>query len=100
MKQLLRLLLLLAVIISPLGMANAAPTATQHSAAGTPMQHCPEQGKAGFVHCAMACSAALPASAMRQIEPLPITCSAPRIEVAHQLHGLHSETATPPPKHS
>ncbi|HEX8841784.1 MAG TPA: hypothetical protein VF757_05740 [Sphingomicrobium sp.] len=100
MKQLLRLLMLLAVIISPLGMANAVPTAAQHSAASMPVQHCPEQGKAGFAHCAMACSAALPASATRQVEPPPITCSAPPIEVAHQLHGLHAETATPPPKHS
>ena len=99
-----KLLVLLAVLFMPLGMTPAV--AAGHSAhAAMPMQHCPEQapahrGKAGFVECTMACSAALPAAEVSQDQPQLIVCMPDRPGVAQQLDGLHPETATPPPKHS
>ena len=99
-----RMVLLLAVLFMPFGMTPAA--ATSHSPqAVMPMSHCPEQvpdhgGKAGFVECTMACSAALPAGDIGQGEPVRIARAPDRPAAARQLHGLHPDTATPPPKRS
>lgn len=95
---------LIAVLLMPLGMA-AAPAAVPHRAATVemPMQHCPEQGqgrdhKGGFAECTMACSGALPAVARADDQPI-LTVGARVAPVAvHRLHGLHPETATPPPR--
>jgi len=102
-----RLLLLLAVLLMPFGMtgAVAAPAQQHAAAAGMPMPHCPEpppsqHGKAGFAECTMACSAALPAAAARPDAPLLIVCAPDLSEAVRQLHGLHPDTATPPPKRS
>jgi hypothetical protein len=100
-----KLLLLLAMMVMPFGMAPATAASHHPPTAGTPMQHCPEQGskhesKGSFAECTMACSAALPAADRRAGEPILIT-SAPIAPAALQaLHGLHPETATPPPKPS
>jgi hypothetical protein len=99
-----RFFLLIAVLLMPFGMTPAA--AAGHSAhMAMPMSHCPEpapnhSGKAGFVECTMACSAALPAGEVAQDQPLLIVCMPDRPGVARQLDGLHPETATPPPKRS
>ena len=102
-----KLLTLVAVLLLPLGMNSApAAAATHHgSMASMPVEHCPEQspkhvGKAGFVECTMACSAALPAADFRGHDPLMIACTPVEPCVADRLHGLHPETATPPPKRS
>jgi hypothetical protein len=105
MALILRLLTLAAVLLMPLGMAEALATAHDSAHAGMPMQHCPDQGskpesKGALAECTMACSAALPAQeAARQgtpqIAPMPIVPAAAQV-----LHGLHPDTATPPPKHS
>ena len=99
-----KLLILMAMLLMPLGMqpVAAAPSMAHHA---TPMQHCPEQaprhdGKAGFVECTMACSAALPATDLRAQGPLLIACTPVEPCLAGPLHGLHPETATPPPKRS
>jgi len=97
-----RLLALVAVVLMPLGMAPAAAGPHQHHEA-MPMQHCPDQGskptnKSGFVECTMACSAALPAISSEQNQPLPIIAVPAVTTVATLLHGLHPETATPPPR--
>lgn len=96
-------MLLIAVLLMPLGMAPAPAGAAQHHAAAMPMQHCPEQGskhqsKGAFAECTMACASALPAADRVQERPVP--CDAPAVAVApmHVLHGLHPDTATPPPK--
>jgi hypothetical protein len=99
----LRLLILLAMLITPLGMAPAAATQTVPSA--MPMQHCPEQGpnhhsKTGFAECTMACSAALPAAERIAGAPLVVICVPVSAGVASPLHGIHPETATPPPRRS
>jgi len=102
----LRLLLLAAVVLMPFGMA-AAPASTPHELghASMPMQHCPDQAptghlKGGFAECTMACAAALPAAELPRAHGAIIVCQpAPRLS-AQRLHGLHPETATPPPKHS
>jgi hypothetical protein len=100
-----KLLVLLAVLLMPLGMSAApAAAASHHSAsASMPMQHCPEQApsqdsKRGFVDCTMACSAALPAVELPQEEHLPTASTPAAASTAEILHGLHPDTATPPPK--
>lgn len=100
-----RLLTLIAVLLMPFTMTAAPAVAMPHHSASMPMQHCPEQaprqtGKAGFVECTMACSAALPAIDLSRDEPLLIVCAPPEAAAVHQLHGLHPDTATPPPKRS
>ena len=100
-----KLMTLVAILLMPIGMqsAVAAPAAQHHAA--MPMQHCPEQapthhGKAGFVECTMACSAALPAAEARPDEPLIIVGVPNLPDVAERLNGLHPDPATPPPKPS
>jgi len=99
-----KLLVLLAVLLMPLGMAPAAAGQASHHAMTMPMQHCPEQApsehKAGFVECTMACSAALPAVELARdgVVAGPAGLALPTIQPV--LHGLHPETATPPPRHA
>ena len=101
-----KLLLLAAMLLLPLGMTPAAASLSQHGHAGAmPMPHCPEQapghgGKAGFVACTMACSAALPAADLPQQHRTIILCAPVAVPVARGLIGIHPETATPPPKAS
>ena len=101
-----KLLLLLAILLMPLGMTTAATAAVQHHSASMLMQHCPDSGqqqqndKAGFVDCTMACSAALPALALPAADPLRTICAPDVPTIERRLHGLHPETATPPPKRS
>lgn len=98
--------LLLAVLLMPLGMAPAAAT-SHHSMAAMMSGHCPDQAPAnhvkgdGIADCAMACAAALPAAdAAPESAPLSLA-DTPLLAVAvERLHGLHPETATPPPRAS
>jgi len=99
-----RLLLLIAVLLMPLAMTPASATVHGHpDMASMPMGHCDEkapsrQMKSGIADCAMACSAALPAVELARDE-LPLAACSPPLRAAIQpLHGLHPETATPPPK--
>jgi hypothetical protein len=97
-----KLLALFAILIMPLGMQPAA-AATHHEMTAATMQHCPEQGgkhdmKGGFADCTMACSAALPAADLPQQDRLLIACAPIAPAAAQMLHGLHPDTATPPPK--
>ncbi|HET6536473.1 MAG TPA: hypothetical protein VFG41_09860 [Sphingomicrobium sp.] len=99
-----RLLALIAVLLLPLGMAEAP--ARPHSAHGTamPMRHCPEQPPsksepAGLLaQCTMACSAALPAADAADFRPEAIRPMSVPPALAQRLDGLHPETSTPPPK--
>ena len=100
-----KLLVLLAVLFMPFGMAGAS-AATPDSApmAGMPMGHCPDQTpkhdrQGGIAPCTMACAAALPAMdvATELLELSPET-GLPRAVEA--MHGLHPDIATPPPKRS
>ena len=102
--MLARLVLLIAVLLMPLGMTPAAATAHGHAdTASMPMGHCDDKApsshmKGGIADCAMACSAALPAVELPR-DDLPLAACSPPIPAAmHSLHGLHPETATPPPK--
>ena len=98
-----RLILFLAVLLMPLGMTAAPAAAHQSMAAEMPMGHCPDQQrgddhKAGIADCTMACAAALPAVEAVRDDP-SIEPSAQIVAVQpHGLHGLHPETATPPPR--
>ena len=99
-----KLLLLLAVLLMPLGMAPAT-AAAQHDhvmASSMPMQHCPDpqKEKPGIAVCAMACAAALPAVGKPLSDATVIVCAPQQPATAQLLHGLHPETATPPPKGS
>jgi hypothetical protein len=104
-RALAKLLLLLAVLLMPVGMAQAPAAAPHHAipSAEMPMQHCPEQtpthqSKAGMAECTMSCSAALPADDCRSAEPPRIVSTAPPPVIAPELHGILLETATPPPR--
>jgi hypothetical protein len=104
MRQLIaKLLLLCAVLLMPFGMAPV-PAAPAHSAmAGLAMRHCPEQGskhqsKGAFAECTMACASALPAADRVQERPMPYAAPLVTAVSVHVLHGLHPDTATPPPK--
>ena len=101
----IKLLVLLAALLMPLGMAVPAAAAPHHEMASMPMQHCPEQapaqkGKSGFADCTMACAAALPAVGASPDNERSAERSLAIALPVHQLHGLHPEIATPPPKRS
>ena len=105
MVRLHELIALLAMLLMPLGMPSAAAASSEHHSASMPMQHCPEQGtrhdsKAASAECTMACSAALPAIAVAMNEPPSIDRAPDHAAIAQVFHGLHPETATPPPKAS
>lgn len=99
-----RLLVLLAVLLMPLGMATAAtPVHHEQMAAVVPMEHCPDETsqhemKGGLAACTMACSAALPAVAFAGsgFTSLASVILAPASTVF--LHGIQPETVTPPPR--
>ena len=100
-----KLLTLIAVLLMPFGMSAAPAVAMQHHGASMPMQHCPEQspkeqGKAGFTECMMACASALPAGGSGPHSPVGIVCAPAEATAIRQLHGLHADIATPPPKRS
>jgi len=99
-------LLALAVMLMPLGMAPA-PASVSHRSTMTqvPMGHCPDQApthdmKGGIPECTMACAVAMPADGAAVGEPFLIVCEPIRPSAAEPLHGLHPETATPPPRRS
>jgi hypothetical protein len=99
-----KLLVLLAVLLMPLGMAMAATTAHhEHAAASMPVEHCPDRApqhdmKGGLAACTMACSSALPAADLSRSEPPPAAYVPAAPSVIMSLHGIHPDTATPPPK--
>ena len=108
MAKLGKLLALLALLLTSFSMTAAPAAAAAHhppaAAAAMPMEHCPDEGgKAdgkGVPACAMACSAALPAADLPQQQLPLIVCAPVGGPVARSLHGLHPDTATPPPKGS
>ena len=103
MARMIRLIALLAVLLLPFGMVPAAAADSHQHMASMPMQHCPEQVpsqgvKGGFAECTMACSSALPAFDAGPEETVQTDRGCNLVTVAHVLHGLHPDTATPPPK--
>jgi hypothetical protein len=99
-----RFLTLLLVLIMPFGMSAAPARAPHHRmAVDMPMGHCPDQApahdmKGGIAACAMACAAALPAGDAGAGDS-PLIVSEPiQSSAEQQLHGVHPETATPPPR--
>jgi hypothetical protein len=102
----LRMLLLAAMLLTPLGMAGARAGVPHDPArSAMAMRDCSDKKmhhgqKAGFAECTMVCSAALPAADIQREDAPMILCEpAPRLLV-QRLLGLHPEIATPPPKHS
>jgi hypothetical protein len=97
----IRLVLLLSVLLMPLGMTPAAASPSHRALAGMPMGHCPEQKSRhdrGIAECTMACAAALPVMAAGADELLAAPSVPVVAAIAQRLHGLHPDTATPPPK--
>ena len=101
-----KLLVLVAVLLLPLGMAPATATsAHQPMAMDMAKGHCPDQSshhdeKGGIAECTMACAGALPAADLASPQPLPLIHEIMLPAVAERLDGLHPDTATPPPKRS
>jgi hypothetical protein len=101
-----RLLVLLAVLLMPLGMAPAAASASpvDHRAmAGMAMEHCPDQSNKhehndGLTMCSMACASALPAQELTRDEMPLRHHQLVGPTMTQTLHGILLEIATPPPK--
>ena len=99
-----KLLVLLAVLIMPLGMATAGTgtPAPDHSAA-MDMSHCTESApptdvEPGIAACNMVCAAALPAIAPRAPEPRMAAAPAQPPLALDIPAEILLETATPPPR--
>lgn len=103
-RMVAKLLILVAVLLMPFGMTAPAAAAEHHApAASMQGEHCPDEGSKedssdGLAQCTMACAAALPAADLGDDLPLRIACAPAQSALTHSLHGLHPETATPPPK--
>ena len=104
---LLRLFAALAALLMPFGMtaAPAEPIHHQQMAMAVPMpmpmQHCPESApgsNGALVHCAMACSAALPTISSTEPFAYPVVRSSPHIPALKTLSGIEPAVATPPPR--
>jgi hypothetical protein len=101
-----RLLLIVAILFMPLGMAPAAASVAHNTpAAGMAMNHCDQppsnhDRKGDFAECMMVCAAVLPASYGGSGRPTLVICEPVQPASAAPLHGLHPETATPPPRRS
>ena len=102
-----RLLVLLAVLLMPLGMAPASAVASpiKHHAmmAEMAMEHCPDQSSKhehndGLAMCSMACASALPAQDVARDETLPRHHQLVMPMRVQTLRGVLLEIATPPPK--
>ena len=99
-----RLLLLLAVLLMPIGMAPAAASASHHQVmAGEGMEHCPDRSNkheqdGGLAMCSMACASALPAQELVRDEISLRRSQLVSPMVAQTLQGILLEIATPPPK--
>lgn len=103
-SALLRLLTLIALFLAPLAMIGAAPaTAHGRSAAAA---HCAETGKpaeappSAPIDCMIACAGCLPAQGGLLGARPPLAPTAQAVPLHFQLHGLHPEAATPPPRRS
>lgn len=105
MRTVLKVVVLIAVLLMPLGMQPAASANMAHRhgmAALTSMEHCPDQSKQqhndGFATCSMACASALPAQQVVHDEAPALWHDLVRPTAAQTLHGLHPEVPAPPPK--
>lgn len=98
-----KLLALIAVLLIPLGMAPAAASPV-HGHVAMPMEHCPDQAPkqthGTSAECTMACAGALPAVAASHMAPPLFAERLAQPAPTARLHGLHPETATPPPRRS
>ena len=107
MPAVTRLLTLIAMLLLPFGMAAApaVPAEAHHASAPVPGEHFPVEphdtssGALGH-HCAMPCSAALPAADLFALAPKAVVRSPAESTGPPPLAGLDVETATPPPKPS
>ena len=100
MAHVFRFMVLLAVLLMPLGMTAPGQA---HPATNMSMMHCPDpdshhQHKRPFTECTMGCASALPAVDRIGEEAPPVAHIAVAPMPVRPLHGLHPETATPPPK--
>ena len=98
-----KILLFLAVLLSPLGMTAAPAVAGHSSAAEMPKGHCGDGGDhqkqlPGIADCAMACAAALPAFEAVAPAVLPAARISHVPTAAKRLPSLPPQMTTPPPK--
>ena len=105
MRTLWKLVVLIAVLLMPLGMQQAASATMVHghgTAVSMPMEHCPDQSKheqnGGFATCSMACASALPAQQLARDDAPTRAHQLVKPMAAQTLHGLHPEVPAPPPK--
>jgi hypothetical protein len=94
---------MIAVALMPFGMTPAAGAGHDKMQASMPMGHSPDcgsrhQSKGALEGCTMACSSALPASELARQEPMTFEPAPVAAAPVQMLHGLHPETATPPPR--
>jgi hypothetical protein len=93
-------------MLMPFGMAPSHASVSTHAPmAAKTMEHCPDnapnhENKGSFAECTMACSAALPAAELADEGPLRVIHDPVEPALVRPLHGIHPDTATPPPKRS
>ena len=91
-----------AVLLMPFGMTPASGVA--HHGMAAAMEHCPQPDsgrhapQGAMEGCTMACASALPAVDLVRAERRPLRDAPIAAPVVAEFHGLHPDTATPPPK--
>lgn len=102
----IRLLALLALIMMPFGMGAAMAAPVHHAPSSAAAEHCGEHGSqpdkkspSQAADCAIACSMLMTAETGLAEPPPALRLPAARAPADHG-HGLHPDTATPPPKPS
>jgi len=109
----LRLLLLAAMLLAPLGRIGVAQAMAAPSATGMAMAHCagmpapapghhqkaPADGEKMAVDCMIACAAMAPPPASF-VAPPPAAMAPPAMSVLASLSGIQPEADPPPPRFS
>jgi len=94
--------IIVAVLLMPFGMTPASGAV--HHGMATAMEHCPQPDsskhapKGAMDGCTMACASALPAVDPVRADRVPLRDVPVAAPVVAEFHGLHPDTATPPPK--
>jgi hypothetical protein len=112
LRACLRLLLLAAMLVAPLGRIGVAQAMTA-PASGMAMAHCAEMpapatahhqkapaGEKMAVDCMIACAAMAPPPPIPFVAPPTAATALPAVSIPSSLDGIHPEADPPPPRFS
>ena len=94
--------IIFAVLLMPFGMTPASGAV--HGGMTAAMEHCPQPHSSKHARrgamdgCTMACASALPAVDLVRAERVALSDMPVAAPVVAEFHGLHPDTATPPPR--